>query len=153
MEIVKILFSDFLEDMINDDASFLIWPDSSEETFVFFDENTGEIKTSTLETETIDNGLFHFRPGLCREEFTISIESKLHPGKFWHNQHSVIKLRQRDDTDQFKENSCFKVVKTGCRAGSFALQSTKIPELFIQKENSRLELMAGSENYQKICFE
>merc|ERR1719206_1512697 len=144
--------ADSLEDVINDEASFLIWPDSSEETFVIFDENTRELKTSAFETETIDNGYFHFRPGLCGEEFTISIESKLHPGKFWTNHHSVIKLSDKVDTDGFKEDSCFKIVKTGCRAGSFALKSTKIPEMFIQRENSKLELMASSDNYEKMCW-
>jgi len=142
----------FLEDMITDDAPFLIWPDSSEEMFAIFDENTGEIRTSTLETKTIDFASFLFRRKLCKEEFSISIESKLFPGKFWNNQDSIIKLTDKEDTDQFKDDSCFNVVNAGCRVGSFALQSTKFEKLFIQKEDSRLKLISRSDNLEKMCW-
>ena len=63
-----------------------------------------------------------------------------------------LKLHLDDGTNLFKNESCFEVVNLGCKAGSFALQSTNFPEYFIQMEQNSLILKTTSKSTERTCW-
>jgi len=129
-----------IEEMITDDDSFLVWPDSSEDLFAILDNKTSELKTSTLEEEKVEMESFRFHRGLCGKEHTVSIESDRYPGKYWRHTQKVMKLEENDNSDSFKDDSCFKLVTKDCEEGSFAFQSVNLVDYSIQVDNGKIEL-------------
>ena len=98
----------------------------------------------------MEKDVFKFGNSLCGKEKTISIESEP-PGKFWRHQDGILKLHPDDGSDLFKQDSCWEVVKTDCKEGSFGLRSTNFPEFFIQME--RLKLKITKKSTEKMCWE
>jgi len=129
-----------IEEMITDDDSFLVWPDSSEGMFAILDNKTSELKTSTLEEEKVEMESFRFRRGLCEKNHTVSIESDRYPGKYWRHTQTAMKLEENDNSDSFKDDSCFKLVTKDCEEGSFAFQSVNYVDYSIQVNNGKMEL-------------
>lgn len=126
------------------DESSLIWPESSEDMFASVKSGSDELITSNSVDDTFDKETFIIRKGLCGRKSTISIESKLYPGKFWRHQSEKIKLNTKENTDVFQQDSCFTVVRDQCGNGSFALQSVNNPDKFIQTCGSNIELRKRS---------
>merc|ERR1739838_825267 len=94
------------------DEPSLLWSQSSADTFATMQDGTDEMasfkKTESGDLdEFVNKSTFFFRPGLCGESSTISIESQLYPGKFWRQQGGIIKLHEKEENELFKQDSCF----------------------------------------------
>eukprot|EP00092_Neocalanus_flemingeri_P033791 GFUD01036741.1.p1 GENE.GFUD01036741.1~~GFUD01036741.1.p1 ORF type:complete len:412 (+),score=54.04 GFUD01036741.1:154-1236(+) len=133
------------------DEPFLLWPQSSADTFPILKEGSDEL-TSVNSTEISDvdqflkKATFIFRAGMCRERSTVSIESQSYPGKYWRHQNSIMKLHSKDETNLFKEDSCFKISQGDCNDGSFTLESVNNPGYFIQKCDSQMKIRTEVDN-------
>jgi len=123
------------------DQTSSIWLQGFEDQIISMGGGNDKIRiidSSTVQEDNINEGMFVFRSGLCGHNSSVSVESKLEPGRFLRHQNGRIRLQSKEDNDGFRKDSCFYVVADECPNGGFALQSVNNRDKFVQMLNRRV---------------
>ena len=100
------------------------------------------------EESFFDKTEFIIREGLCEDPEYISIESAQKPNMFWRHQNLILKLHEKGNEDIFKQDSCFKMIKSSCSgivgSQSVTFESRNFPGYFISECDNQIKI---DENY------